>query len=63
MIVRMKTYVVHMVNVSIYQFVTIVTVRLATILMKILDDVKVSCLHQIYKVFIFVMIPGPSDTL
>ena len=43
MSVRMKTYVVHMVNVSIYQLGTIVTVRLTTTLIKSLEGVKVSC--------------------
>ena len=46
MSVRKKTYVVHMVNVSIYQFGTIVSVRLATTSMKSLEGVKVSCLHN-----------------
>ena len=46
MSVRMKTYVVHMVNVSTYQFGTTVSVRVATTSMKTLEGVKVSCLHH-----------------
>jgi len=63
MIVRMKTYVVHMVNVSTYQFVTTVTVRLDTTIMKTLDNVKVSCVYKIHSVFPSDMIPGSSDLL
>ena len=61
MSVRMKTYVVHMVNVSTYQFGTIVSVRVATTSMKTLEGVKVSCLH--HNINPFVMLPGPSDVL
>ena len=63
MIVRMKTYVVHMVNVSTYRFVTTVTVRLDTTFMKTLDNVKVSCVYKIHGDFPSVMIPGLSDIL
>lgn len=46
MSVKMKIYVVHMVNVLIYHLDTTATVRLATTLIKALEGVKVSCLYQ-----------------